>query len=128
VKSFGILHSLEVQVTSGSEDLQLGINESYKLSIEGSSAGAVLKAETVFGAIYGLETFTQLVVNYHQVEEKPFVVRGVPVSIEDQPRFSWRGLLVDTGRHYYQVDFILHIIDSLVANKMNVFQLSESII
>jgi len=43
------------------------------------------------------------------------------VTIEDQPRFEWRGLMLDTCRHFYPVDFVKRFIDLLSRHKMNRF-------
>jgi len=115
----GALSTLQVLVLSSDEDLRFGVDESYNLTVTGDSG--FLSAHTVFGAIYGLETFTQLVLKYRG-GAGGYVVAAVPLSIVDRPRFGWRGILIDTARHYYPVDFILHTIDALAANKMNVFQ------
>src|SRR5688572_20468204 len=68
----------------------LGEDESYTLEVD--SEGGRLQAPTSLGVLRGLETFGQLV----RKEETGLVVPGV--RIEDQPRFPWRGLLVDPCR------------------------------
>ena len=91
----------------------LGEDESYRLAI--APTGAVLKAAIVDGALRGLETFAQLVVpgaNGFAVPE---------VRIEDQPRFAWRGLLMDVSRHWMPVEVVERNLDAMAAVKLNVF-------
>ena len=88
-------------------------NESYSLEI--TSSNAHLHAATVVGAIHGLETFLQLV----QTDGTTYFLPAV--SIDDTPRFRWRGLMIDSGRHFQPVDVILRTIDGMAAVKMNVF-------
>jgi len=62
-----------------------------------------------------LQTFLQLV----SVTPDGFAVPAV--SIQDQPRFPWRGLMIDSGRHFIPIEVIKRNIDGLEAVKMNVF-------
>jgi hexosaminidase len=91
---------------------QLGEDESYELVI--SETGATLNAPTTLGALHGLQTFLQLV----QISGSGFVVPAV--TIKDQPRFAWRGLLIDVGRHFIPLDVLKRNVDGMEAVKMNV--------
>ena len=64
--------------------------------------------------MHGLETLLQLL----SVDEKGYYFPGV--TIEDQPRFKWRGLLIDVGRHFMPVDVIKRNLDGMASVKMNV--------
>lgn len=99
---------------------ELGEDESYKLGV--SSSGANLSAPTTLGVMRGLQTFLQLV----EITPQGFAVPSV--VIEDQPRFPWRGLMIDSGRHFMPVDVIKRNLDGMAAVKMNVFHwhLSEN--
>lgn len=88
-------------------------DESYSLQV--GRARAVLKAKTVVGAIRGLETLLQL----QQADGSGFYFAGS--RIEDAPRFRWRGLLVDVGRHFEPVEVLHRILDGMAVLKMNVF-------
>jgi len=70
----------------------------------------------------GLQTLLQLVA----ISSDGFVVPGV--TIQDQPRFPWRGLMIDSARHFIPLDVIKRNIDGMEAVKMNVFHwhLSEN--
>ena len=111
------LKEVRVNVLTDDEELQLGVEESYTLSISGTSG--TITAQTVFGAIWGLETFSQLV---KYVEDDEFIIEETPIEIQDRPRFAWRGMLIDTSRHFFPTEFLLKTIDALSYAKMNVFQ------
>ncbi|XP_072526732.1 beta-hexosaminidase subunit alpha isoform X2 [Salminus brasiliensis] len=89
-------------------------DESYNLSV--SAGEAVLKAESVWGALRGLESFSQLV--YQDKYDLYFVNK---TEIVDFPRFKFRGLLLDTSRHYLPVNIILKTLDAMAYSKFNVF-------
>ncbi|XP_072978606.1 beta-hexosaminidase 1 [Typha angustifolia] len=114
---------ITVVVSSDNETLQLGVDESYNLYVgrgEGFSivGGVTIEANTVYGAIRGLETFSQLCIfNY---ETKTVEVYNTPWYIQDEPRFAFRGLLLDTSRHYLPVNVIKQVIESMSYAKLNV--------
>lgn len=95
--------------------------EDERYSLEVTSGGATLSAPTPYGVLRGLETFAQLV----EPGAAGWVVRAV--TIEDQPRFPWRGLLIDACRHWLPVDVIKRNLDAMAAVKLNVlhWHLSE---
>lgn len=110
----GSLSQLEVIVRSNSEELQLGIDESYQLMI--SDEGGLLDANTVYGALHGLETLAQLI--DYDIDRRAYLTTSV--KIVDSPRYPWRGLLIDTSRHFLPMRFIKeHIVEALAMNKMN---------
>eukprot|EP00002_Diphylleia_rotans_P004356 TRINITY_DN13186_c0_g1_i1.p1 TRINITY_DN13186_c0_g1~~TRINITY_DN13186_c0_g1_i1.p1 ORF type:complete len:564 (+),score=117.28 TRINITY_DN13186_c0_g1_i1:46-1737(+) len=111
------LAELRVNVRSETQDLVLGVDESYTLSINGSVA--YLTSNTVFGALHGLETFSQLI--RFDYSSSTYSLPFSPYNIVDKPRFPHRGVLIDTSRHFLPVDYILTILDGLAAVKMNVF-------
>jgi hexosaminidase len=96
----------------------LGEDETYSID---AGRQVTLSANTVVGAMRGLETLLQLVSGDHD----GFFVPGV--SIQDQPRFPWRGLLIDVGRHFEPVGVIERELDAMAAVKLNVlhWHLSE---
>ena len=92
---------------------QLGEDESYRLKI--SPTDVQLSAPNPIGVLRGLQTFLQLV----RVTPRSF---SVPVlTIEDQPRFSWRGLLIDSGHRFVPIAVIKRNLDGMEAVKLNVF-------
>jgi hexosaminidase len=88
-------------------------NESYGLGVTDTQAR--LSAPTVVGALRGLETLLQLV----RGDRAGFYLPGI--KIQDQPRFPWRGLLIDVGRHYEPMEVLKRNLDAMAAVKLNVF-------
>lgn len=103
----------------GSTVQQAVEDESYTLTV--TSQQAQLRAQTPYGALRGVETFLQLV----EVGPAGFQVREV--TIEDRPRFAWRGLLMDVCRHWIPVEVVKRNLDAMAAVKLNVlhWHLSE---
>jgi hexosaminidase len=92
---------------------QLGEDESYHLVV--SPTHVELTAANVLGVLHGLQTFLQLV----HITPEGF---AVPVlTIDDQPRFPWRGLMIDTGRHFMPLPVVERNLDGMEAVKLNVF-------
>ncbi|KAL9418908.1 hypothetical protein AB3S75_036794 [Citrus x aurantiifolia] len=123
-RSWGFdIGTLKIVVHSDNEELQLGVDESYTLLVaknEGLSiiGEATIEANTVYGALRGLETFSQLC--SFDYDTKSVLVYKAPWYIQDKPRFAFRGLLIDTSRHYLPVDVIKQIIESMSYAKLNV--------
>ncbi len=113
--------TLVIEAAAGSKAVQeLGEDESYRLEV--SSSGARLNAPTTLGIMRGQQTFLQLV----RMTGEGFAVPAV--SIEDSPRFPWRGLMIDVGRHFIPLDILKRNLDGMAAVKLNVFHwhLSEN--
>lgn len=90
-----------------------GEDESYTLEVTASNAK--LSASTPLGTLHGLQTLLQL------IEATPTGFALPVVTIHDSPRFVWRGLLIDVGRHFMPVDVIKRNLDGMEAVKLNVF-------
>jgi hexosaminidase len=103
------LEALLVQVASGDETLSLYTNENYTLFVE--FPNATLKAETVYGAMRGLETFSQLLQADYTIRKQHIV---------DYPRFPFRSVMIDTGRHFLAPELIKANLDAMAMNKLNV--------
>ncbi len=91
---------------------QLGEDESYHMAI--TTSKAELSAPNALGILHGLQTFLQLV----HVTSRGFSVTAA--SIDDQPRFPWRGLMIDVGRHFMPLPVIERNVDGMEATKLNV--------
>lgn len=102
---------LSVKVTSGDEALKPDVDESYQLNTQ----TGMLTAQTVYGALRGLETFSQLV--YHN-NFGQFLINSV--EVKDSPRFTFRATMIDTSRHFLPVQTILDHLDAMAYNKFNV--------
>jgi hexosaminidase len=113
--------TLVIQTDRPSKEIQeVGEDESYVLEV--TATGAKLTAPTPLGAMHGLQTFLQL------VDVSPGGFAAPAVTIQDKPRFPWRGLMIDSARHFITLDVIRRNIDGMEAVKMNVFHwhLSEN--
>ncbi|XP_059666199.1 beta-hexosaminidase 1 [Cornus florida] len=122
-KSAYDISKLRIIVRSDDEALQLGTDESYSLLVARKNdhsiiAEATIEANSVYGALRGLETFSQLC--SFDYGTKTVQVYKAPWYIQDKPRFSYRGLLLDTSRHYLPVDVIKQVIESMSYAKLNV--------
>jgi hexosaminidase len=117
----GTKATLVVQTDHASKEIQdVGEDESYVLEV--TAEGAKLTAPTPLGTMHGLQTFLQLV----DVSRNGFAAPAL--KIQDQPRFPWRGLMIDSARHFIPLDVIHRNINGMEAVKMNVFHwhLSEN--
>ena len=88
----------------------------YRITVH--DGGILVAARTPRGAFYGSVTLWQLLT-------PPGWTRGAPVAvadgvIDDHPRFAWRALLLDSGRHYQSVADIKKLIDWMSLHKLNV--------
>jgi hexosaminidase len=111
--------TFQIHSDHGSETVQkLGEDESYDLTV--TDSGAKLSAPNPLGILHGLQTFLQLL----QTGPDGFLVPAV--TIRDQPRFPWRGLLIDVGRHFIPLDVLERNIDGMTAVKLNVLHLHLS--
>ncbi|XP_012372877.1 beta-hexosaminidase subunit beta, partial [Octodon degus] len=116
VKGGTQLQQLLVTITQESECNSfpsVSSDESYTLTV--LEPVASLKANKVWGALRGLETFSQLV---YQDSFGAFTVNEA--NITDSPRFPHRGILIDTSRHYLPLKSILKTLDAMAFNKFNV--------
>src|SRR5215467_6086483 len=106
--------TLVVQTDHASKEIQeVGEDESYVLEV--TSSGAKLTAPTPLGALHGLQTFLQLV----DVSSNGFAAPAI--TIQDKPRFPWRGLMIDSARHFTPLEVIRRNLDAMEAVKLNVF-------
>jgi len=111
--------TLVVHTDQASKEIQaLGEDESYTLEV--TSTGAKLNAANPLGILRGLQTFLQL------VSITPDGFAAPSVTIKDQPRFAWRGTLIDVGRHFIPTDVLKRNLDGMEGVKMNVLHLHLS--
>ena len=93
-------------------------DESYALVAR--PTGVTLSAQTPYGVLAGLETLLQLVVTTDSSISIP------AVTVEDRPRYPWRGLMIDVARHWMPKQVILRNLDAMAAVKLNVLHLHLS--
>lgn len=96
--------------------------EAYTLTT--SKRGIIIRGNSARGVFYGIQTLLQLrppeVYSSAGLRSKKGI--KIPqVDIQDEPRYAWRGMHLDVGRHFYSVEFIKKYIDMLAMHKMNVF-------
>ena len=98
-----------------SVELAVDVDETYVLDI--NNEGVTLKSRTQIGAMRGLETLLQLL----SVGKDGYYFPAY--TITDEPRYAWRGLLMDVCRHWMPIDVVLRNLDAMAAVKMNVLHL-----
>jgi len=88
-----------------------GNEESYRLTVNDKKIS--IKASTTAGAFYAFQTLRQMII---------FGKNKIPcVEIKDQPRFEWRGFMVDESRHFFGKEKIMQLLDVMALHKMNRF-------
>ena len=117
-------HNFDLIRTKGSSQVQYKIDRDRKdLGEEGyylevSSTEISLSAANPIGLFYGSVTLLQLLDEGERLGRSGSVPT---VNISDSPRFSWRGMHLDVGRHFFTVDFVKRYIDLIAMHKMNRF-------
>jgi hypothetical protein len=111
--------TLDVQYEDNVSIFALGVDESYSLSIDMATSThnkeAVVKitAQTVFGALHGLETLSQLI-TFDPLSNGLVVASSVTI-VNDKPRFPYRGLMLDVSRHYLSMESLRRNILAMVS-------------
>lgn len=95
-----------------------GSDESYRLEV--TPSGIRLDAAETGGALRGLQTLQQLV----ETDSAGFYFPAV--TIDDAPRFAWRGLMLDVARHFLPIEALRRNLDAMEAVKLNVLHLHLS--
>lgn len=95
--------------------------EAYKLTV--SNSQVIIEAKNEQGALYAVQTLRQLFPpTIEQINSFPNPSMQLPqLVIEDLPKFSYRGMHLDVGRHFFEVAFIKDYLDYLALLKMNTF-------
>ncbi|HVU28439.1 MAG TPA: beta-N-acetylhexosaminidase [Verrucomicrobiae bacterium] len=109
-----------ILLTTQDSNTNLG-SEGYELDISANSV--VIRAPTQTGLFYGVQTLLQLlppeIFSTNLVTDMDWQIPCV--HIEDQPRFKWRGLMLDVSRHFFTVAEVERLLDAMAALKMNIF-------
>ncbi len=106
--------TLEITVAGPGEAVQ-GVDEDESYSLTVTPQSAQLSAATDVGAMHGMETLLQLAGNAGGACVLP------AITIQDAPRFRWRGFMLDVGRHFEPVPVIERMLDGMAVAKLNVF-------
>ncbi|MEI7900361.1 MAG: beta-N-acetylhexosaminidase [bacterium] len=122
VKSPWFSKSSDLVLTLDAAQKDLG-EEGYRLVC--TLKGVTITAGTPAGVFYGVQTLRQLLpVEVESRQKVEGVAWKVPcVSIEDQPRFKWRGYLIDPARNFRTKEELKRYIDLLALHKLNILQL-----
>jgi hexosaminidase len=92
--------------------------DAYTLNV--TRDGVLIEGDTYAGTFYGIQTLIQLLPV--SVDNNTTPSFQIPfVSIQDYPRFDYRGLHLDVGRHFFPVSFVKKYIDYIALHKMNYF-------
>lgn len=95
--------------------------EGYELTV--TSDSVVIRAREAAGLFYGVQTLLQLlppeVLGSKAARNTAWTIPAV--HIEDQPRFAWRGFLLDVGRHFFTKEEIKRLLDLMALHKLNIF-------
>ena len=112
---------LQVQAGEGGKGgivLQLGLAndnpEAYQLKVDANQV--VISSPSEAGVFYGIQTLRKAV----DVAEGSNVELPA-VEIKDQPRFGYRGMMLDVGRHFFSIDEIKTYIDMMALHNINRF-------
>ena len=102
------------------ERLDNPIAGAYQMNVD--NKGIYIAGDNETGVFYGIQTLIQLL-PVPEIKPKSLAAKlAIPyVSIEDAPRFDYRGLHLDVARHFMPLDFIKKYIDYLALHKMNTF-------
>jgi hexosaminidase len=112
------ISGLDVEVAVLTDEV-LNTATDYSYTLEVGGGRATVTAHSIYGAMYGLETFTQLV-------DSRGMLTASTVRVSDAPDHPWRGLLVDSGRRFATVALLRNIIDTMAAVKLNCLHLHAS--
>lgn len=99
-------------VVNKKANMHIGVDESYTLYLNHNQI--LLNAPTTIGALRGLQTLIQLC----DKDENGYFFPCM--TIDDSPRFKWRGLMIDVARHFISLEEMKRNIDAMAAVKMNV--------
>lgn len=119
-------YDIAVSQSAGSKGIVLQIDNGLDVNEEGYTLdvtrdGVTVKAKTPQGLFYGMQSFMQLL---PAEIESPSLVSNIDwqapaVTIKDEPRFGWRGMMLDPCRHFMTVDEVKKQLDVLAMFKIN---------
>ncbi len=93
-------------------------NDAYSLTV--TKDGVSIDGDTYAGTFYGMQTLIQLLPVANQSANNQQL--QIPyVTVQDYPRFSYRGMHLDVSRHFFPVSFVKKYIDYIALHKMNFF-------
>ena len=114
----GAAASVLISVDAPAAPLSLYVNESYTLTVPADGSAIRITAATNVGAFHALQTLSQAV--RYDYDSDSYGVAATPLAIVDAPKFAWRGVLIDTDRHWHSLASLRSIIDGMSYAKLNV--------
>ena len=93
--------------------------EGYFLRID--DTGIVIKAGTEKGLFYGAQTLRQIIYASAEQNKIDGEIKVNYLEIEDEPRYSYRGFMFDSVRHFFDVETIMSLLDLIAMHKLNRF-------
>jgi hexosaminidase len=118
------------QIASDTTKLAYGIDESYIIHIgyafNTTTSYIHVECITVYGALHALQSLLQIVEfgwierDENNQDNPIFLISHTPMYIQDAPEYGYRGLMIDTSRHYLDVDLIITNLHVMAAHKLNV--------
>jgi hexosaminidase len=109
-------NSISLKSEKGSADSK----DSYKLKVSKNKIS--ISGATYTGTFYGIQSLIQLLPVADKLPAARLSELKIPtVSIEDEPRFAYRGMHLDVGRHMFPVSFVKKYVDYIALHKMNYF-------
>ncbi len=111
--------ALTVSSARGKNGIRLVLDTALKTGAEGyqlrsDARGVIVQAATEAGLFYGAATLSQLLTSGKNGQLPA-------LKIDDAPRFSWRGLMLDSARHFQSLDEIKRVLDAMAEQKLNTF-------
>ena len=106
-----VKNSIRLKTMSDATGLEA---EAYRLVSDKS--GILIEGKSAIGVFYGMQTLLQLL-----PVEKSKELTIPAVTINDKPRFAYRGAMLDVGRHFFSTAFVKKYIDYLALHKLNYF-------
>ncbi|OHT04179.1 N-acetyl-beta-hexosaminidase [Tritrichomonas foetus] len=117
---------LDIYTEEKKKSIKLTLNsalpkEGYTVDV--AENGVTIKASTSAGFFYGLQTLLQLlpVEIYSKSTQHGFEWEVPLCHVQDEPRFGWRGIMLDVSRHFFDKDSIKKLLDAMAIQKLNVF-------
>lgn len=114
-------YTLKISAPAASIDtMSMRQRDAMVMAAMAPSSGSVaeLSAPSVWGLMRGIESFSQLI--RWEVALESYVIDHLPIEIQDRPALPWRGLLIDTARHFHSMESMLRLVDAMAYNKLNV--------
>lgn len=100
----GVVPTLAIGTPSPATDTRVA-----GCQIPDTTGTVYIASSTQWGALRALESFSQLV-QWAPRGSITYSVPNVPITISDAPRFQWRGVLIDSSRHYLRVSTVLRVL------------------